>query len=358
MKAYSSALFVLLSTAACFAQVDVTSEESRPSLRNRELVEARNLKGSGTGVIQAVNARTNKFLCTVFGIDRCICDEGGLRSAIAKNKSKNVCVGSSIELSTEIDISGTSFNIGCDQICTGATCTTCSIVGAGSNRILSGSPSNANFKNINFSKGSADNGGVASLTGGATGFVLCKLSDNKATANGGAIFVTGSSTTLLLDSVEFKTNSANNGGAVFTADSATLTIIGGTFLSNTATVEGGAVSVTKSNLDLSSTGFYKNTAVNGGALAFKNGKSGLKSSVFSGNTATGKGSDIWISDDEPPSATGSNVNCDAASKVEFCGTAGIAEFANGPLGTQLFDNTDCDTDGVVDPSSAAVCTKY
>jgi predicted outer membrane repeat protein len=411
--------------ACCVAQVDVTSDETRRSLRSRELLKARNLDAQGNrfygplyGIIsklQGVKTKTkltaDKFLCTNFGIDKCICDEDGLRSAIETNSFKPICVGTSIKVSTEIDVTDTSFAIFCDYSCDAKSCSpACAITGAGSNRIFSGSPSDAEFYSINFSKGSADNGGVASLTGGSTYISGCTLSNNKATENGGAIFASGSSTEVYLDSSEFKSNSAKNGGAVYIAGGATLemsyptfssntahyggalyvtdstpidiygalfksntastdggavfvqnsdlTVQYGEFLSNTASGTGGAISVKGSSFNVESTNFFDSSAVNGGALAFENGKSDMRSTVFIKNKASGKGSDIWIVDDASPALTGSDVDCASTDKVTFCGSAGISEFAGGAGNTQLFDNTNCDTEGSVKDPTAAVCAVY
>jgi predicted outer membrane repeat protein len=432
MKFYTFAL--LLALVCCVALVDVTSGDE--SLRKRELSVARNTKDRGAQgntffaslflyLSTWINDKefrllTKKQLCTTFGIGNCICTDVGLRIAIKRNQVKNICINTTITVSREIDITGKNFTIGCDYACPedpDISCDNnwnCSITGTGSNRLFSGSPVDANFKLIDFSKGSADNGGVASLTGGATFFSICRFSENKATANGGAIFASGSSallslgfdfcvffdnkatanggaifasgsSTLLSFGCDFFDNKAtanggaifasgsstllsfeysllgdnlaNNGGAVYIADGATLEDTSATYHRNTASTDGGAVSVKNSEITFSGGSFSHNSAVSGGALAFENGKAELGSNVkFQNNTASAMGSDIWIADDASPTLAGSSVICDSTSKVEFCGSSGISEFAGGLDGTQLFDNTNCDTVGsIVDPSSDIFC---
>ena len=431
MKFYVLALLSAIVACCVVAQVDVKSDETRHSLRtsSHELLKARNLQDSGVqgdrfvglfyrlvfaiqGVKTSAQLTRNKFLCKNFGIDKCICDEAGLRSTIESNGFKPMCMGTSIKLSTEIDVTDKSFAIFCDYVCNANSCSpACEITGAGSNRIFSGSPSSAEFYSVNFSKGSADNGGVASLTGGSTYISSSIISNNKATANGGAFFASGDSTTLYLSDTQLKSNSAKNGGAVYIAGGATLETYFPTFSSNTAdnggavgsagsatrstlnmfyalfksntastnggavfandsdltmdtcqfdsntaSALGGAVSIKGGGLNVENTYFSKNAAASGGALSFENAKSDLRSDVFIGNTASSAGSDIWIVDDASPSLTGSDADCASTAKVTFCGPIGVKEFAGGPGNTQLFDNTNCDTEGTVVDPTADICT--
>jgi hypothetical protein len=88
--------------------------------------------------------------------------------------------------------------------------------------------------------------------------------------------------------------------------------------------------------------------VNGGALAFEKGKADLTFGRFGiSNTASGMGNNIWIADDASPALDGSYVNCDSTKKAIFCNSFEISEFAGGMLGAQLFNNTNCGTEGSI-----------
>jgi predicted outer membrane repeat protein len=279
-------------------------------------------------------ARRNKFLCERFNGQRCICDERGLRLAVLGGGIQGICHDTVIRVTKEINITDRFFAIFCEYVCPrGSSCVnvaqqkTCQITGGGTTRLFVGSPVSALFVDVDFTMGSASEGGVARLNGGKTVFSQCTFSHNNATRLGGAISSTGSNTVVDVRSGQFRDNRAVIGGAVHVGDGATISL-SGSFRSNLAIVQGGAIFVHNATVPIFDGVFQNNTLAGGGGS-----------------------SNIWIDDDSDPATFGTNVTCSPSNgritRVAFCGELAIGEFASGPNNTQAFRNTNCNVEGVV-----------
>jgi predicted outer membrane repeat protein len=279
-------------------------------------------------------ARMNKFMCQRFNGRGCICDERGLRRAVLGGGNQGICHDSVIRVTKEINITDRFFAIFCEYVCPRfSSCDnvaqqkSCQITGGGKNRIFSGSPVSAFFVDLDFTMGFASEGGVARLTGGKTVFTQCTFSHSNATRLGGAISTTGNKTVVDVRSGEFRYNKAVIGGAVHVGDGATMSL-SGSFRSNFAIVQGGAIFVHNATVPIFDGVFQNNTLAGGGGS-----------------------SNLWIDDDSNPATFGTNVTCFSSNgrvtRVAFCDTLAIGEFASGPNGTQAFRNTNCNVEGVV-----------
>jgi predicted outer membrane repeat protein len=280
-------------------------------------------------------ARRNKFFCERFNGRRCICDESGLRQAVLGGGIQGICHDTVIRVTKEINITDRFFAIFCDYVCPrgSQSCDnvaqqkSCQITGGGRSRIFVGSPVSALFVDLDFTMGSASEGGVARLTGGKTVFSHCTFSHNNATRLGGAISTTGNNTFVDVRSGQFRDNKAVIGGAVHVGDGATMSL-SGSFRSNFAIVQGGAIFVQNATVPIFDGVFQNNTLAGGGGS-----------------------SNIWIDDDSDPTTFGTNVTCSPSNgrvtRVAFCNELAIGEFASGPNNTQAFRNTNCNVEGVV-----------
>jgi hypothetical protein len=163
------------------------------------------------GAIEQRRLRRERRRCRFFLKSDCICWQLRLIRAIRENREAKICVDTSIELTREIDITGKNFTIACAKYHSSYKQTSCKIVGRGRHRLFKGSPTNANFLQIDIESGSATEGGIALLTGGLTRFQGGSISKGRASGDGGAIHITGG--TLVLFN-ELRNNSAlGNGGA-------------------------------------------------------------------------------------------------------------------------------------------------
>ena len=105
-----------------------------------------------------------------------------------------------------------------------------------------------------------------------------EISNNVAKNNiGGALLAYGSSSTFILEGGVINGNYAQHGGAIEASGEATVSIFGGTITNNTATGKGGALTNQRSDGDSSPAVFNISGAP-----------------VFSGNTAGGKSSDVYL----------------------------------------------------------------
>ena len=142
-------------------------------------------------------------------------------------------------------------------------------------------------------------------TGGAINFAIqsigsqlinCNFTNNTA-STGGAIKIIN--TDILIRNCKFTSNIATSGGAINLRDSK-VRLENSTFISNSVTNNGGAIYNDLSNtsttgyLNISSSNFIDNNAVNGGAIYSKNILN-IKNSNFTNNQATNNGGIIYSS---------------------------------------------------------------
>lgn len=142
-------------------------------------------------------------------------------------------------------------------------------------------------------------------TGGAINFAIqsigsqlinCNFTNNTA-STGGAIKIIN--TDILIRNCKFTSNIATSGGAINLRDSK-VRLENSTFISNSVTNNGGAIYNDLSNtsttgyLNISSSNFIDNNAVNGGAIYSKNILN-IKNSNFTNNQATNNGGVIYSS---------------------------------------------------------------
>jgi predicted outer membrane repeat protein len=199
-----------------------------------------------------------RFLSCNLGLNICLCNRDDLAAAIRNNQDINICIETTIEFQgdkddQEIDLTGTSFTIGCD----GPPCGFMLL--RGQNRFFGGAPARAVFDEVFFRFGHAsDDGGAMKLTGGTTTCTNCYF-DNTAVRNGGAIAITGAGAKLTLANPVFFSNEAatGSGGAIYVTNNAVVSINGGppphdeqdadryghTFALNNAQTGGGAIFV-------------------------------------------------------------------------------------------------------------------
>ncbi|HVX75488.1 MAG TPA: autotransporter domain-containing protein [Bradyrhizobium sp.] len=148
-----------------------------------------------------------------------------------------------------------------------------------------------------FSGNSADYGG-AIINYGAVTITDSSFSGNSAADGGGAIDnVTG---TMTITRSSFSNNSTNDsGGAIAIGQSAAVTVADGSFSDNSA-IYGGAISNFEGTATIVDSSFSNNSAGNyGGAIYDEGGTFNLnvsegETSTFSGNTASGQASSIFI----------------------------------------------------------------
>lgn len=313
--------------------------------------------------------KRNRFLCVTLGMDRgCICSERGLRRAIAENQNKSICTDTEFTVSTEIDITGKTFSIGCDSL----TSPFCTISGASKTRLFVGSPTLANFFDVTFANGkaTAGDGGLVLLTGGKSVFFICRFEKGETNSNGGAIGITGGENRF--DSCAFSWNRAGlNGGAISVTggNNVVVKIIGGGISYNTAGMNGGAISVMDGNILSADTGCSDNKAgMNGGAISVTDGETHSIGNGFFRNEAGAKGgalyiknakalligidayqnsqesgfiNDLWIDDDDEPAQGGSFVNCVDKTGYSVTSIYGGTCEVGGPSEKQAFRNTNC-----------------
>ncbi|RZN14590.1 autotransporter domain-containing protein, partial [Bradyrhizobium sp. Leo121] len=139
-------------------------------------------------------------------------------------------------------------------------------------------------------------GGGAIFNFGTATIVDSRFSDNSAGA-GGAIFNEANRTVSITDS-SFSGNSATYGGAMFINGTATIT--GSSFSNNFAAHGGGAIFDSSGTVTIADSSFFGNTTDTlGGAVYTDYGTinltvSGGQTSIFSGNTASGQASSIYL----------------------------------------------------------------
>nr|MCR5266303.1 hypothetical protein [Cyanobacteria bacterium RUI128] len=152
---------------------------------------------------------------------------------------------------------------------------------------------------------------------------------NFATENGGAVYNSGTLTVKYVDFGGMGANIAYNAGAIYSIGSATISnsnftgnevdmdagaaylgdyskLTNDTFISNVASRNGGALYISatpykKNAVTISKNNFYLNEAENGGAVYMDKGKVSIAKSNFGstttlGNSASGKGGGIYVSD--------------------------------------------------------------
>lgn len=253
-----------------------------------------------------------------------------------------MCQNATIQLTKEIDITGKSFSFSCDPSSFiepnnhVIVFYSCEIVGTG-NRMISGAPSSAKFENIDFWNGTSDNGGIAFLTGGFTKFSKCSFHDNNSTGNGGVLSIVGGKA--VLNKCNFYFNKALGNGGVISAIGASTVVEGYLckFYCNIANDGGAFYVVDGATVVLYDSSIGDNNATRlGGGIFLRNGKISSYNFRFRPLPYVGfYGNSIWVADDENPRSTGSELSC---SFVDVC--VEIAELAEGPNNTQLFNNTD------------------
>ena len=338
MKVFGASLIftLLLLSTVTFARDATTSL--------RALQEGDEAQGNFFfGFFESLFNSFDGFFCWLLGINAsCSCSESTLRRALGDDFRDvvRICKGSTIELSQEISLSGQNFKLDCVQEFGSSGVVTsdpCTLTGRGANRIFNGAPDGVTVKNIELKNARADKGAIALITGGTITFDNCIFEDSSATADGGALFITGATTTVNTNlGTVFKSNKAANGGAIFIEAGAGAKFADTRFVSNTCTGSGGAIAVTSADVEL-------------------NGAS------FTNNVADTSGDDIRINDDADPAANGSFVDCtvsDDNGAVKFCqkDANSISELGAGILGSQQFDNTDCDSTGEAGSPTAPQCS--
>jgi predicted outer membrane repeat protein len=257
--------------------------------------------------------KTNKFRCLYLLGNDCICRERALRRAIRQNRDALICHDTRFKISRPIDITGKSFTLTCDPFTqsNGQQRTACIFTAKGNHRIFVGAPDDAKFRNITFKDTAFDgDGGVAMLSGGLSLFHGCSFIYNKSTGKGGAISASGASTVVTAVNINSNGNRASKGGCFNVENRAKLTVTAGSFQDLSPGNIGGAIHVSNSQIFLAETDFERFTFIT---------------------------NSIWISDDEDPSGSGSMVGCDRRIYRRNV----IGEFAGGPQGTQLYNNTNC-----------------
>jgi hypothetical protein len=125
----------------------------------------------------------------------CVRDEANLRSKLKAGGTVILCPGSTIPLTSEIDIGGMRFDLRCGNEDTprqglrlfrtrnGSSTDPCTISGNRTTRLFKGGPALAKFRGIVFREGKApDNspGGALALTDGSTEFAQCQFIGNQA----------------------------------------------------------------------------------------------------------------------------------------------------------------------------------
>lgn len=164
----------------------------------------------------------------------CIYTERELRDAIDAGGTATLCQmcqeSDIVKLTSEIDITGKSFEVNClpnDHCIPSEKCVIQSA--NGDHRLFSGAPVSAKFSEIGFSYNQQDgDGGVFSLTGGSTTLEKCGFRYNTAT-NGGALFVSGANTRVtLIDTAESNANRATQDGGFLVATDGSTVVLDGT----------------------------------------------------------------------------------------------------------------------------------
>jgi predicted outer membrane repeat protein len=292
----------------------------------------------------------------------CLCREEQLVRAVRENRQAKICQDTTINISREIDITGKSFTISCAKpkdFYRGS----CKILGSGNHRLFYGSPANATLQGIDLENGFAGEGGIALINGGNARFLLCEMTQSRATGNGGAIRITGghvevnaalrnnsavgdggaisasgsSAVVTLSSSMEF--NNATNGGALSVVDGAQIRCINFpcSFSSNIAKANGGAFYIRNTTVDMTIISSDNAAGSQGDSLYVKNSKLVLRQSTFKFDTASNtRSNDIWIDDDDDPSGSGSFVSC-----IGTKGELDLGEIAAGSGQTQNFRNCNC-----------------
>jgi hypothetical protein len=315
--------------------------------------------------LEVLRLQRERRRCRLFPKSSCICSEGQLVRTIRENREARICVDTNIKLTREIDITGKNFTITCTEYTVSDRRSSCKIVGRGGHRLFKGSPTNATFLQIELENGSAEEGGIALLTGGLTRFeggrismgrasrdggairitggtllLFTELSANAASGNGGAVCASGSSTNVMIDSTiesEWGANTATNGGAVSVVDGAQVQG-GGRFSYNIARENGGAFYIRNTTVNMWIASSDNKAGSKGGSLYVKSARLNITYGSFFGfdSVSGSRRNNLWIDDDDNPSENGSLVFCSG-----FVSYLDIEEIATGPNQTQKFNNTNC-----------------
>lgn len=178
--------------------------------------------------------------------------------------------------------------------------------------------------NCTFEGNFAERGAAVYAIGSSSTFDECRFTSNVASANGGAYFsysgtelfsattfasnqatnsggglVAVSGAEVGINGCRFEYNAAGLDGGAINASSSGLIIQNSSFMANEAEQGGGAISATgaSSSLTLSSSAFYSNAGVQGGALALNSvSLVQIFDAEFSGNSSSGAGGAIYLSD--------------------------------------------------------------
>ncbi|MDO5309088.1 MAG: hypothetical protein Q4G03_06295 [Planctomycetia bacterium] len=134
-------------------------------------------------------------------------------------------------------------------------------------------------------------GGAVYLESGSVTAVRSSFDDN-ASGEGGAIYVKSGDVALADCSLNGNVASYANGGAVFS--NGVLTVSNSTFRDNLATGNGGAIHAEGDfELQITDGAFYRNQAVNGGAIYQETQSITVNASSFNDNVATGSGGAVY-----------------------------------------------------------------
>jgi len=280
--------------------------------------------------------------------------EGTLRDAIQSGATKiffkspmTIALASSIEIKSDVAIYGTTLSGKALDI---------TIEGSNSRDhqfsmlIISAENINLTVKNMSFTKGNAEKGGVINFRSNNGNLIMidCTFFSNSAKNKGGAVYVE-SGNLVMADSTFFQNTVNDEGGAVFVDSGNDVSITNSSFEQNTANSIGGAVfvrtkdvSITKStftlnfsnaerkgayggavyayteNLAITDCTFTENSiGSSGGAVFVRTKDVSITNSVFTSNEARSGGA-VCVNSGNNVSITGSTFmsNANGAVKVE------------------------------------------
>jgi predicted outer membrane repeat protein len=152
-------------------------------------------------------------------------------------------------------------------------------------------------------------GGVLNNRNGGTATITANFENSSAADKGGAIYIENGSVTI--KGGAFNSNDAPRGGAIYVNSGATLNIASNNFSINlnSAGTSGGAIYSTGGNVTIARSDFSNkptsvsissNKADDGGAIFASGGQLSIDGIQFLGNSATGSGGAIRLSDLLPP----------------------------------------------------------
>lgn len=135
-------------------------------------------------------------------------------------------------------------------------------------------------------------GAIYNATGGTTTIVDSSFSDNTASMGGGAI-VNNLNSTATITGSSFSSNTAGNGGAIDNYDIATIT--GSSFSGNNAFAYGGAIA-NNGTMAIAGSSFSSNSAGSSGGAIYNTGTVSITNNSFFGNTAATLGGAVYTDD--------------------------------------------------------------